>query len=307
MQAAVHLPQTELTGDPPDVDRVIEVAHAARDLGLAAVSANDHLAFARPWLDGPTLLAVVAREVGDLELATTVALPVLRGPAQLGASLAALAAVAPGRVVAGVGPGSSAADFALARASFEERWSGFDEAVAALRALLDGAPPPPSWSDPLPAGVVAAAASRHGPIPVWVASWGSPAGLRRVARLGDGWLASAYNTTPEAFAAGTHTLREEASRRGRSPIPAALATMWTWVCDDDAEAARVVEELLAPALGRDPRDLAGRVCVGTPGRCAELVAAYAAAGCSRIYFWPVRDAAAQLGRLVSEVLPLAGV
>jgi alkanesulfonate monooxygenase SsuD/methylene tetrahydromethanopterin reductase-like flavin-dependent oxidoreductase (luciferase family) len=36
--------------------------------------------------------------------------------------------------------------------------------------------------------------------PVWIGSWGSSAGLRRVARLGEGWLASAYNTTPALFA-----------------------------------------------------------------------------------------------------------
>jgi len=40
---------------------------------------------------------------------------------------------------------------------------------------------------------------RAGPVPLWIGSWGSAAGLRRVARLGDGWLASAYNTTPAGW------------------------------------------------------------------------------------------------------------
>lgn len=304
MQTAVHLPQFDLTGDRrPGIGQVLEVAQAARDLGFSAVSANDHLAFARPWMDGPTMLAAVAREIGDLELATTVALPVLRGPAQLGAALAALEDLAPGRVLAGVGPGSSAADFALARASFTDRWSEFEASVSALRALLAGDPVPPQWGAPLPSELTAAA-SGHGPIPIWVASWGSPAGLRRVARLGDGWLASAYNTSPVAFAAGIESLRMETARLERTPVPAALATMWTWVADDEAEARRVVEDVLAPALGRDPRELAGRVCVGTPERCAALLTEYAAAGCTRVYVWPVRDAVTQLGRLVSDVLPL---
>ena len=42
---------------------------------------------------------------------------------------------------------------------------------------------------------------------------GSPAGLRRVARLGDGWLASAYNTTPDSFRDGLDRLGEELRRR----------------------------------------------------------------------------------------------
>ncbi|MFT3872893.1 MAG: LLM class flavin-dependent oxidoreductase [Nocardioides sp.] len=302
MQAAVHLPQMGLNGTVPRVDRVVEVAAAARDLGLAAVSANDHLAFSRPWLDGPTLLAAVARDVDGLELATTVALPVLRGPAQLAATFAGLAALAPGRVVAGLGPGSSPTDFALARTPFDERFTRFDEAIAVMRDLLRGGPVPASWGGPLPDGVRPVGNTSE-PIPLWLASWGSAAGLRRVARLGDGWLASAYNTTPDRFADAVHTLDTEAARRGREAIPAALATMWTWITDDEREARQVVDDLLAPTLGRDPQELAGRVSVGTPERCADLLSRYAASGCSRVYFWPVRDEVAQLHRLVTEVLP----
>jgi alkanesulfonate monooxygenase SsuD/methylene tetrahydromethanopterin reductase-like flavin-dependent oxidoreductase (luciferase family) len=35
--------------------------------------------------------------------------------------------------------------------------------------------------------------------PVYIGSWGSEAGLKRVAKYGDGWMASAYNITPEKF------------------------------------------------------------------------------------------------------------
>ena len=101
MEVAAHLPQVATSGDRPDVGRVRDVVDAARDLGLAAVCANDHLTFHRPWLDGPTLLAAVADRAGGMDLATTVALPSLRGPAQLAAALTTLATLAPGRVIAG--------------------------------------------------------------------------------------------------------------------------------------------------------------------------------------------------------------
>ena len=39
--------------------------------------------------------------------------------------------------------------------------------------------------------------------------------MRRVARLGDGWLASAYNITPTGFAAASALLREELAAAGR--------------------------------------------------------------------------------------------
>jgi alkanesulfonate monooxygenase SsuD/methylene tetrahydromethanopterin reductase-like flavin-dependent oxidoreductase (luciferase family) len=112
-----------------------------------------------------------------------------------------------------VGPGSSADDHAAVGIGFRERWRRFDEAVQVLRALLHGGAgfegefysTRGMQLEPRPV-------QRPGP-PIWVASWGSPAGLRRVARLGDGWLASAYNTTPDSFRDGLDRLGEELRRR----------------------------------------------------------------------------------------------
>lgn len=296
----MHLPQVAASGERVDVRRVRDVVDAARDLGLAAVCANDHLAFHRPWLDGPTLLAAVADRAGGMDLATTVALPSLRGPVQLAAVLATLGALAPGRVVAGVGAGSSATDHALAGVPFEDRWRRFEESLAVLRGLVGGGPVPAGWADLLAGAEVAAP---PGPVPVWVASWGSPAGLRRVARWGDGWLASAYNTTPQAFAEGRRRLTRERARLERPDVPAAVATMWTWVADDPADAERVLVDVLAPLVRRDPAELGKRVCVGTPEHCADLLGRYAAAGCARVHVWPLADEVAQLDRVVHDVLP----
>ncbi|HSF37067.1 MAG TPA: LLM class flavin-dependent oxidoreductase [Nocardioides sp.] len=300
MEVGVHLPQVAASGERVDVRRVRDVVDAARDLGLAAVCANDHLAFHRPWLDGPTLLAAVADRAGGMDLATTVALPSLRGPVQLAAVLATLGALAPGRVVAGVGAGSSATDHALAGVPFEDRWRRFEESLAVLRGLVGGGPVPAGWADLLAGAEVAAP---PGPVPVWVASWGSPAGLRRVARWGDGWLASAYNTTPQAFAEGRRRLTRERARLERPDVPAAVATMWTWVADDPADAERVLVDVLAPLVRRDPAELGKRVCVGTPEHCADLLGRYAAAGCARVHVWPLADEVAQLDRVVHDVLP----
>ena len=300
MEVAAHLPQVATSGDRPDVGRVRDVVDAARDLGLAAVCANDHLTFHRPWLDGPTLLAAVADRAGGMDLATTVALPSLRGPAQLAAALTTLATLAPGRVVAGVGAGSSAADHAVAGVPFDDRWPQFEESLHVLRGLLGHGSLPARWVEILDGS---RRVEPPAPVPIWVASWGSPAGLRRVARWGDGWLASAYNTSPEAFAEGRRRLAQERARLDRPDLPASVATMWTWVTDDPADAERVLVDVLAPLVRRDPGELRDRVCVGTPEHCADLLGRYAAAGCSRIHVWPLGDETAQLERLVDDVLP----
>lgn len=280
MDVGVHLPQVATTGPSPDLARALDAVDAARELGLAAVTANDHFHFRRPWLDGLTLLAAVAGRAGPLDLATTVALPSMRGPAPLAAALATLTRLISGTVIAGVGAGSSDRDLTLTGVPISDKWSRFDESTRALRALLHG-------DEVLPPSA---------PVPIWVASWGSSAGLRRVAALGDGWLASAYNTTPAGFATGRASLPDD--------LPAAVATMWTWVDDDPARAERVLVEQVAPLVDRDPAELRDRVCIGTPQRCAALLGAYARAGCSRVYLWPVGDEPTQLQRIVTDVLPL---
>ena len=254
MDLGVHLP---LTNPQPRLRAVVETA---RECGFTAVSANDHFVFQGPWLDGPTALASVIDASAGMTLAMTAALPVLRGPVALSKALAAIDLLSGGRLVAALAPGSSKRDYELAGIPFEERWARFDDALAVMRAELT--------------------------IPLWVASWGSSAGLRRVAKYGDGWLASAYNTTPERFAAARERLPDG--------FPNALATMWTWVGDDGD---RVLREVLGPLLGRDPDELRDRVCVGPPEHCAQLLRRYAEAGCRRVYVWPLGDEQRQLERI----------
>jgi alkanesulfonate monooxygenase SsuD/methylene tetrahydromethanopterin reductase-like flavin-dependent oxidoreductase (luciferase family) len=119
----------------------------------------------------------------------------------LAKALAAIDVLSEGRLIAALGPGSSERDYRVLGIPFEERWKRFDEALTVLRALLRGQrmPEQPRFY-PVPDDLeLAPSPSQQDGIPLWVGSWGSSAGLARVARAGDGWLASAYNTTPERF------------------------------------------------------------------------------------------------------------
>jgi alkanesulfonate monooxygenase SsuD/methylene tetrahydromethanopterin reductase-like flavin-dependent oxidoreductase (luciferase family) len=304
----VHLPLIQFGEEAPSRELLRTVVDSARECGFAALSANDHFVFQRPWLDGPTALASVIERSGRLTLATTVALSALRGPVVLAKTLAAIDILSGGRLVAAVGPGSSRRDHELVGIDFDERWSRFDESVAVLRALLEREPAPQDVRYyPVPPDVeLLPGPVRRGGVPLWVGTWGSAAGLARVARAADGWLASAYNTTPERFAAARADLAQALIRRGRDAeaFPNALATMWTWVTDDRAERDRVLSDLLATMLGRDPAELQGQVCVGTPEECAQLLSRYAEAGCDRVYLWPLGDERRQLERVASEVAPM---
>jgi alkanesulfonate monooxygenase SsuD/methylene tetrahydromethanopterin reductase-like flavin-dependent oxidoreductase (luciferase family) len=306
LELAVHLPLIEFAAEGQSLARLTRTVDAARECGFAAVSANDHFLFATPWLDAPTALAAVVERSGEMALATTVSLVGLRGPVPVAKAISALDLLSEGRVIAGVGPGSSERDYNAVGVPYEERWKRFDEATAILRALLRGDPPPRNCRYyAVPDAELAPTPRRDGGVPVWIGSWGSRAGLRRVARLGDGWLASAYNTTPERFLAAKDSLTVELRAQGRDAhrFPNALATMWTWITDDAGAADRVLREVLAPLLRRDPETLRDQLCIGPAETCAELLSRYAGAGCERVHLWPLAQEAQQIELAATAVLP----
>jgi alkanesulfonate monooxygenase SsuD/methylene tetrahydromethanopterin reductase-like flavin-dependent oxidoreductase (luciferase family) len=303
----VHLPLMQLSEERLSMRRLEGAVDAARDCGFSALSTNDHFVFQTPWLDGPTALASMIERSGRMTLATTVSLAVLRGPVPLAKALAAIDILSEGRLVAALGPGASERDYELLGVPFDQRWKRFDEALAVMRALLNGEPLPEEPRYYPVAGDLELAPSpwRENGIPLWVGSWGSPAGLARVARAGDGWLASAYNTTPDRFFAARAALASALADRGRRAdgFPTALATMWTWVSRDRSAADRMLRDVLAPVLRRDPEVLRAQVCVGSPEHCAELLSRYAQAGCQCVYLWPLGDEPRQLELVANTVAP----
>src|SRR4249919_209447 len=306
MDAGVHLPLIDFGGEGFSYRRLAGTVDAARECGFAAISANDHFVFPTPWLDGPTALAAVVERSGGMKLMTTLALAPLRGPVPLAKALSALDILSEGRVIAGLGPGSSKADYEAVGVPFEERWPRFDEAVRLLKALLQpGAAAGSGTYYSAPAAGLSPSPRQSGGVPLWIGSWGSQAGLRRVAGLSDGWLASAYNTTPEDFAAAIKLLSAELERQQRpsGDFPHALVTMWAWITDKRSDAERVLSEIVGPLVRRDPAELRGRICVGPAQECAALLSRYARAGCQRVHFWPVGDERRQVELIAGEVLP----
>ena len=69
-------------------------------------------------------------------------------------------------------------------------------------------------------------------------------------------------------------------------------------------ARRLVEELLAPLLGREPESLAAHLPIGSPEHCARVLSDYAAAGVDTVLLWPLRDPLQQLDLVADRVRPL---
>ena len=185
----VHLPLVAWDDRTFSLDRLIGVAQAAESLGLDTISANDHLVYARPWLDALTALAAIIAAAPTVDLMTSIALPVVRGPVPLARTMAAIDLLSGGRLIAGLGAGAAVRDFETAGVPFHERWARFDEAVPAMRALWTWPSEPfvGRYYDTTGVRLQPRPTSDAGP-PIWIGSWGTEAGLRRVATLGDGWM-----------------------------------------------------------------------------------------------------------------------
>ena len=206
--------------------------------GLGAISANDHFFFSDPVAGRtrPRWPRAIERS-GEMTLATTVSLSALAGSGSARQDADCARHPASGwapdrRGRAGLVPGTTTTAMGI---SFEERWRRFDEARGRRceRCSRESRCRGSCATTPCPPDSGARARSRPGRMG---SRCGSAAGARTPASPGsrgsaDGWLASAYNTTPERFADARD--RSERSSRiaaaTRTAFPNALATMWTWV------------------------------------------------------------------------------
>ena len=88
-------------------------------------------------------------------------------------------------------------------------------------------------------------------------------------------------------------------------FPRTMATTWLYVTDDEPE-ARSVEERLSHMLHRPVEELAGRLPIGSPAACLDLLGRYKRAGLQRMLLWPVKDEVQQLERVALEIIPQLG-
>lgn len=303
MDFGVHLPLIDFGEGMLTLRQLQVYAATAADLGYVTLSANDHLVWQRPWMDGPAALTSVVADIGSMTLATSISLVNVRHPVVVAKWLTTVAHLAGGRVVGGLGPGSSAADYAAVGVPFEQRWARFDEAFQVVKALVGGHEGPVGEFydmsdvrlDPLPARTPE----------VWFGSWGSDSRLRALAATADGWLASGYNTTPARFAETRTRLDGHLAASGRDPavFPDAIATMWMYVTRTQQEADRILTDVLAPLLRREVDDLAAQLPIGPPEHCIELLQSYAEVRARQVLLWPISDPIDQLHRFNTLVRP----
>lgn len=197
MDLGVVFPQTEIGTDP---GAIAAFARAAEDLGFAHLLIYDHVLGAVPrggeWLgytyedafhEPLVLLGYLAGVTTRLVLATGILILPQRQTALVAKQAAEVDLLTRGRLRLGVGVGWNTVEYEVLGENFHQRGARLEEQIAVLRAL---------WTQEvvtftgrfhriIEAGINPLPVQR--PIPIWFGGE-SEAAMRRVVRLGDGWI-----------------------------------------------------------------------------------------------------------------------
>ena len=179
-----------------------------------------------------------------MRLTTSVLILPPRGVLVAAKQYASMDVLSGGRVIAGVGTGSLFRDYEVVGMDHNDMWPRFEEGVRAMRAYLTPGAQPFKGRFYDTDGVTLEPIPVQKPsLPIWIGSWGSNAGLRRVARLADGWLSSAGpgHQSPEQFAEDAKRLNAFLVQEGKNPatFPSAVSTMALFISEDSEELARL--------------------------------------------------------------------
>jgi probable F420-dependent oxidoreductase len=239
---------------------IAQVATRADELGYSTVWAAERLMVPvppnQPWsrrdptaFEPLVTLSHVAGITERIQLGTSVVILPVRNPVLLARAAASLDVLSGGRLVLGIGIGWMREEMEVSKVPFGKRGKIADEHIRIMRKVWRGkghdgrfATVPENLFEPRPVG---------GSIPIWVGG-NSDAGLRRVARLGDGWIPMG-TFTPVELRAKVDRMRQTARGKGRSGDIGVL-------CNHPFDAESI----------------------GDVGECARVIESYASSGASQM-------------------------
>ena len=302
-------------GNQPTKEQIISLAQYAEALGYDSLSVNDHIVFHTSWLDALSTLSAVAASTTRILIGTSILNIVVRNPVVCAKALAAIDILSSGRLFAGVGPGSYRGDYDACGIDFSERWPRFSEALEILVTLLSsdnnnnsGSSRPFDYKGKyytLKDVLLTPKPVQKPHPPIYVGSWGSDIGLKRVAKYSNGWMASAYNITPAKFKEKWNFLLAYRKSLGKKeeeePFDNSVMTMFGYIHDDKDKVREVVKEMLSPALRRPAEDLEQVLLFGSLDECLRKIRNLVDAGVKRIHFWPVLDYEDQISKFKTGI------
>lgn len=252
----------------PEVERLVRwpeyaaMARAAEEVGFDSVWVGDHLLYRGdgrpergPW-DAWTLLAGIAVVTERVTLGPLVACTAFRPPGVLARTAAAVAELAGGRLVVGLGAGWNETEFRAFGIPFDKRLARFTEAFEIIRRLLRGERVTFTGVHETVADAVLSPTPAH--TPQLMVGTSGPKMLDATIPYVDAWNVwyEWYGNTPDGFAAASRTVDERAARAGRDPL-AILRSACVLVVLDRASGERRAAAGVRPLEGSAERVASG--------------------------------------------------
>jgi probable F420-dependent oxidoreductase len=265
VQFSFRPPNADYLGFEATREGIIETACKAEELGFDAVLVNDHIIvdgspqIVASWgntYDPLMVLSYVAACTKRIRLGTSVLIMPYRNPVATAKMIATLDRMSEGRVIAGVGAGWNAAEFAALGIPFRERGARTTEYLRLWQACW--APDPVTFQ-----GKFFSFADMHvnpKPLqqphpPIWIGG-SSPAALRRAAAFGQVWQPTPMSV--EALRQGQTYLGQACAKIGRPDVPTTRMSFRVNFPDITEGAARSVTSAAGRPMGQ-----------GTPAQVAE--------------------------------------
>ena len=235
MKLSVEFPSVSYREGPEAVRRM---AQAIERIGYDHIDIFDHVVMghpvegrprgpynaAMPIIEALMGLSYIAAVTSRVTLGTEVLVLPQREPTLVAKQVSTLDTLSGGRVRLGIGVGWQESEYEAMGEDFHTRGARMDEAIQVLRAYWGEARVDFSGKA---YRAVAMAMEPKPPqgraLPIWIGG-NSEAALRRVGRLGDGWLASRITDADDARRC-IDTIRRHAKEAGRDPGAIGLQSM----------------------------------------------------------------------------------
>jgi alkanesulfonate monooxygenase SsuD/methylene tetrahydromethanopterin reductase-like flavin-dependent oxidoreductase (luciferase family) len=293
----------------PAIDELVTLVSLVDRCGYDSLWVGDHISFPVPILDPLLQLAQAAVVSRRLMLGTSVLLLPLRHPTPVAKQVISLDHLTEGRLVLGVGVGGEfPKEYAACDVPYNERGARLGEGVTVLRKFFSGEAVSHSgkFFGPFEDVPMRPPPRQPGGPPIWFAGR-KEAALRRIGRLGDGYLA--YVITPDMYRTALGTIAAAAEAAGRDL--ASFGTghlLFTRLDKSYEDALDRATETLSVRYAMDFRKAAARYCaLGTPALVAEKIREFHAAGVRHValdLLGPYEQRNRQIEWFAADVAPL---
>jgi probable F420-dependent oxidoreductase len=278
MEIGVIFPQTELGGDR---GAVRAYGRAVAELGYSHLAAYDHVVGGDTAVLGdlggpydisstfhePLVMFAYLAGMTDLAFATSILIGPQRQSVLLAKQAAEVDLLTGGRFRLGLGIGWNRIEYEALGMSFSERGAILEEQIGLLRRLWTEQSVTMDGRYHRMTAVGLAPLPVQQPIPIWVGAF-SPAALRRVGRLADGWFPPVR--PGGGLAEALETIAEGAAEAGRDPSAIQFEGRVNFTGDDQDRFARHAERWRQAGASHLSVNTMGAGLAGVDGHIAAL-------------------------------------